>query len=127
MHRIVIVDDSLVSGLLLKHLLNRVPGLRAESFQDPLDALASCATTPPAAVVTDYKMPNMDGLTFMEALRLLPGCAEVPLVMVTGEQGVRERALHLGVTAVLGKPVEPAFIQETVVRLLGLDQVAKAS
>lgn len=124
MKRIVIVDDSPVSGLLLKHLLNRVPSIRAESYEDPLDALATCATVPPAAVVADYKMPNIDGLTLMEALRLLPGCADVPVVMVTGEPGVRERALHMGVVSVLAKPVEPAFIQETVIRLLGLDRAA---
>lgn len=121
MHSILIVDDSVVSGLLLKHLLNRVAGVRAESFQDPLDALARSATQPPSLVVADYKMPQLDGLTFMEALRLMPGCGDVPLVMVTGEPGVRERALYCGASAVLGKPVEPAFIQETIIRLLGLD------
>lgn len=123
MHHVVIVDDSLVSGLLLKHLLNRVPGVHADSFEDPLDALARCATKPPAVVVADYKMPHLDGLTFMDALRLLPDCADIPVVIVTGEPGIRERALHMGVAAVLGKPVEPAFIQETVIRLLGLDRM----
>lgn len=118
MNRIVIVDDSLVSGLLLKHLVNRVGGICALAFQEPMEALTHCAMAAPDVVVVDYKMPSLDGLTFVEALRSLPGCAAVPVVMVTAEAGVRERALALGFAAVLGKPVEPAFVRETVLRLL---------
>lgn len=124
MKRIVIVDDSLVSGLLLKHLLNRLPGVSAIAFQEPYDCLAECSRNRPDAVVVDYKMPSVDGLTFMAALRRLPGNEDTPVIFVTGELGVQERALFAGAAAVLGKPVEPAFVQETVARLLDVPMVA---
>ncbi len=127
MYRVVIVDDSLVSGLLLKHLVNHVAGVGAIAFQTPLDALTHCALAVPDVVVVDYKMPSLDGLTFVEALRSLPGCADIPVVMVTGEPGIRSHALALGFDAVLGKPVEPAFVRETVIRLLPRRPLAAAA
>lgn len=122
MKRIVIIDDSIVSGLLLQHLVNRVPGVRATAFQDPVDCLAACAIIPCDLAIVDYKMPKIDGLTFVGALHLLPRQEETPVIMVSGEPGVRDRALNAGVAAALGKPVEPAFLQETIARMLGLDR-----
>ncbi|EKV27531.1 putative two-component response regulator transcriptional regulatory protein [Caenispirillum salinarum AK4] len=125
MHRIAVVDDSLVSALLLKHLLTRLPDVAVEAYQDPIDLLAVCAKGGVDLVVADYRMPALDGATLIDALRLLPGCEAVPVVIVSGQAGIRERALYAGAAAVLGKPVEPLFVQEVVAGLLGIEATAR--
>lgn len=127
MHRIAVVDDSLVSALLLKHLLARLPGVAVDAFQDPIDLLAACARGGVDLVVADYRMPTLDGATLIDALRFLPGCEAVPVVIVSGQAGIRERALYAGAAAVFAKPVEPLFIQEIVASLLGISQTARAA
>ncbi|WP_404385632.1 response regulator [Caenispirillum salinarum] len=125
MHRIAVVDDSLVSALLLKHLLTRLPDVTVEAYQDPIDLLAACAKGGVDLVVADYRMPTLDGATLIGALRLLPGCEAMPVVIVSGQAGIRERALYAGAAAVLGKPVEPLFVQEVVAGLLGIKAAAR--
>lgn len=120
MKRIAIVDDSLVSALILKHLLARLPDVTIETFQDPIDLLSACAGGCVDLVVTDYRMPCLDGATLIDALRLLPDCETVPVVVVSGQSGIRERALRAGASAVVEKPIDPRVIQEISASLLGI-------
>ena len=59
-------------------------------------------------------MPVMDGYATMRAMRLLPGCEELPIVAVTAKvgPGERERCLEAGASAYVPKPVQngPDFL-----------------
>ncbi len=59
------------------------------------------------AVVTDVMMPGVDGFQLLDTLRRDPRTADVPIVMVTGndDERFKERALELGATDLLSKPV----------------------
>ena len=62
----------------------------------------------PDLVVTDYKMPQMDGGEFIRRFRELPGAAEVPVIVITiyEERSFRLRALEAGATDFLQSPVD---------------------
>lgn len=57
----------------------------------------------PDVIVLDLQMPEMDGVTFLAALRRMPRAARPPVVVVTGQRPV-ELGSEQGVAAVLHKP-----------------------
>jgi putative two-component system response regulator len=71
-------------------------------------------------VVIDFMMHEMDGLEFVERFRVLPGKAEVPILMVTGSRDVElhRRAQLAGVTRVLTKPLDVAALRNQLSELL---------
>src|ERR1700691_1879750 len=78
--RILVVDDepSARSGLQ-KLLLSE--GFRVDVAADGTSAMAIAVETPPDVVVTDLKMPKMDGVTLLGKLREQEG--DLPVIVVT--------------------------------------------
>jgi len=74
---------------------------------DGVDGLAKLSEIQPDAIITDLNMPQMDGFTFIERLRVLPTHALTPVVIMTTEVGQddRLRAQALGVSAYVTKPI----------------------
>ena len=61
------------------------------------------------AVVTDVKMPGLNGLDLLERMRRTDKTRHVPVVVLTGlnDHDLKEKALNLGAVDLLNKPVEP--------------------
>ncbi len=59
-------------------------------------------------VITDLMMPHVDGITFTEQLHALPGCADVPVIMITahGSESITEKGMRQGVALTLSKPLQ---------------------
>lgn len=118
-----IVDDNDINLMLFEQLaLRSGPDVEVATYADPLAALAACGSAVPDMIVVDYMMPGMDGHQYVEAVRKLPGLRDVPIVMVTAaaERSVRQKALELGVTDFLAKPVDPAEARVRFANLLAL-------
>jgi two-component system response regulator RpfG len=64
-------------------------------------------------VVTDYSMPQFDGIELTRRLRALSGCEDMPVVMVTivEDRRIRHAALEAGTTGFLVKPVDAQEMQ----------------
>ncbi len=62
----------------------------------------------PDLIIADYKMPELDGVEFTRRLRALPGCADIPVVIITivDEKSVLYEALEAGATDFLTKPID---------------------
>ncbi len=75
-------------------------------------------------VLTDINMPVLDGLKLVAHLRSDTLNAKVPIVVITTEsaEADRSRAMKLGASAYLVKPVQAAEILTTVQNLLGLER-----
>ncbi len=106
--QVVIVDDVLPNALLVKGYLRRLPGTVATTFTDPVAALAWCKDSPPDLLVLDYHMPRMSGLELLREFQAVPALADVPVVIVTAEEGkdALYAALEAGATDFLRKPVD---------------------
>ena len=109
MTTVLIIDDQSISRMILEELVCSIgPEIETRSFADPVLALEWAKHNRHDLVVTDYKMPNMDGAEFTHWLRQIPSCADVPVVIITcvEEKAVRYRALEAGATDFLTKPID---------------------
>ena len=124
---VLIADDEPMTRSLLRRVLTRECGCTVSEAADGLAALSSCGSTPPDLIVTDLRMPVMDGIELIEALRQVPALAAIPVVMMTAarEQGPVHRAIELGVTDYLLKPLQADRVAERL--KIVVDRVARAS
>jgi two-component system chemotaxis sensor kinase CheA len=102
--RVLIVEDSVTSRLLLKHILEGA-GYAVDAAVDGLDALSQLRTGRYDVVVSDVEMPNMDGLALTASIRATPATAELPVILVTSLQTPeqREAGLRAGADAYFTK------------------------
>ena len=105
---------------LLVFALARVQGLRVVEADDGVDGLRKLAAARFDIIVTDINMPIMDGLKVVQRVRADPRHASTPVVVVTTEGATedRKRAMDLGATAYITKPIQAADVITTVKRLL---------
>ena len=78
------------------------------------------ATTDLALIITDLKMPKMNGLQFMTAVKKMQLAHEPPMVVMTAysQQKVIDEGKKLGVAAWIVKPVRKDILLETLQRIL---------
>jgi two-component system chemotaxis response regulator CheY len=110
---VLVMDDSAQMRTIIGTVLAAV-GIRGLYYAgDGRQGLEIVGRAPIDLVYADYEMPVMDGLTFLSAIRALPGQEQyMPVIMVTGHSDARRLRLarDLGVTEFLGKPVTTASI-----------------
>ncbi|MES9869332.1 MAG: HD domain-containing phosphohydrolase [Sedimenticola sp.] len=106
---VLIVDDQSTGRRILEQIVRTIDkGLRLASFADPREALEKSRQEVPDLILTDYRMPEMNGVEFIKRFRALPGCKDVPVVMITvvDDRSVRYEALNAGATDFLTRPVD---------------------
>jgi diguanylate cyclase (GGDEF)-like protein len=123
MKTIVIVDDSAANLTIYSKLAESVdPDVAVRSFRNPLQAIEWLEQNDPDLVITDYKMPRMNGAEFTRRIRALAGCEDVPVLVVTAynDREFRIEALEAGATDFLLSPIDHAEFQPRVRNLLRL-------
>jgi len=119
----LVVDDSPAMRKQLSYALQRVVGMDATEAGDGADAWRKLSTGTYDIVLTDINMPLMDGLKLVALIRGGGPHQRVPVVVITTEsaEADRRRAMTLGASAYLVKPVQAQQVVETVRTLLRLD------
>ncbi len=116
----LVVDDSSAMRRQLCYALQRVGGMDAVEAGDGADAWRKLSSAAFDIVITDINMPLMDGLKLVALLRAGGPHQRVPIVVITteGAEADRKRAMSLGASAYLVKPVQAHQVVETVRTLL---------
>ena len=126
--RVVIVDDRGTARSLLEGLARTLePGVIVESHADPSDALAQMEIDVPDLIITDYRMPGMDGIEFTRRIRAERRLADVPIIIVTvvEDRQIRYQALENGATDFLTRPIDPQECRARCLNLLALRRSQK--
>ena len=106
---VTIVDDRITNLKILERLARSLADdVVVRTFDNPLSALESAAQEEPDLVITDFKMPELDGAEFIRRFRVLEACVDVPVMVITAyeDKDLRYRALEAGATDYLLSPVD---------------------
>lgn len=108
----VLDDEPEMRKALRRVLASR--GFRVEEYQRGEDLLSAVGSHPPDCLLLDLRMPGLDGLDVLEALRSRH--IRVPVVVVTAldEPDTEGQALQLGASACLKKPVDRAVLLSAI-------------
>ena len=118
--KVLIVDDThTLRSLIQVYLL--AAGWEFIEAKDGAEGLARARSAVPDLVITDVKMPVMDGFELCAAIRSDPALRKVPVLLLTmlGDEASRLRGKMVGASAFLTKPVSPVALKETIRKLLG--------
>jgi len=116
---VLVVDDDPTMRVLVAETL--LPdGIEVVEAQDGPSALIALHARTPDLVLLDVQMPGVDGFSVCEAIRALPGGADVPVVMMTGLEDVDSirRAYEAGATDFVTKPLQWLILSHRVRYLL---------
>jgi two-component system chemotaxis response regulator CheY len=121
--RALVVDDSLQLRRSVMYALGRFSQIVCTEAHDGADAIKKLQAGEFDIVLTDINMPVLDGLKLVSHIRADPKHDRIPIIVITTEaaEADRERALKLGASAYLVKPVQAQLVVDTVKRLLSLD------
>jgi two-component system, response regulator RpfG len=86
--------------------------LDSKSFEDPNKALLAIKNQSYDLVLVSYKISGMNGLDFIKAFR--HEYSDVPIIMLTNDIGLQEKALKLGAYDCLSQPLSPVLFQAKV-------------
>ncbi|HVY44350.1 MAG TPA: sigma-54 dependent transcriptional regulator [Minicystis sp.] len=103
--RVLVVDDEPSARSGLEKLLKQ-EGFVVDAAADGVEALAVAADRPPDVVVTDLKMPNLDGVGLMQKLHEQDGALPVIVVTAFGDVSNAVAAMRAGADDYLTKPVD---------------------
>jgi two-component system, chemotaxis family, chemotaxis protein CheY len=122
MKKILIVDDSKTARMVVKRCLE-ITGFRDATFLEAVngkEALNLLKQEPADLVVTDLNMPVMDGETFLRWVKGSPRTHDIPVVMISSARNAakEKQILDMGALAVIGKPVSPELLKQSIGFLL---------
>jgi two-component system response regulator FixJ len=120
----VVEDDAAVRDSLLRLL--RGEGIRTRGFANGAEFFANLPSDPSACVITDIRMPGVDGAELVERLKGMSD-RTWPVIVITGHADVpmAVQLMKAGIVDFIEKPFEPVRILETVRGCL--DQLANLS
>lgn len=116
---IMIVDDSASLRQVVSIALKSA-GFDVIEGCDGKDALAKLGGQKVHLIISDVNMPNMDGISFVKALKQRPEYKFTPVIMLTTEAGESKKAegQAAGARAWVVKPFQPAQMLAAVAKLI---------
>jgi len=123
--RILVIDDELDMLMLLRMIIEDNTQYEVETTNNPSEALKLLTENEYNLVVTDLKMPGMDGLELFDEIRDMK--PDVPVIMMTayGSLETSEEAMQKGVADFITKPFRKDAILITIDRVLELARVRR--
>ena len=119
---IITVDDSSTMRRIIKNTLQKLGFETILEAGNGVEALEVMSKNKVDMIVTDWNMPEMDGLTFVKAVRAKDEYKDLPILMITTEAAKEDilTALRSGVNNYVVKPFTPETLQEKLFKLLDL-------
>ncbi|MGE4399319.1 MAG: response regulator [Campylobacterales bacterium] len=119
--RILVVDDSATMRRIIKNSLSNLGYVDLLEAEDGVVAWDIMNKEEVGVLVTDWNMPNMNGLELVTKVRADGKYADVPIIMVTTEGGKTEviKALKAGVNNYIVKPFTPQVLKDKLEAVLG--------
>lgn len=120
---ILLTDDSSPMRKVLKKTFKAAGYSESEFLEaaDGKEGLEQLKTHTVDIVITDYTMPEMNGLEMIQAMREDPALADIPVVVVTteGSSEIIDKFMEQGANGYIKKPFTPEQVRDLLVQILG--------
>jgi two-component system, chemotaxis family, response regulator PixG len=117
---IACIDDSIsvyknLEKIFIEH------GYRSFGIQDPLKIIPSLIKNKPDLIFLDLVMPVTNGYEVCEQIRKTPSLSSVPIIILSGNDGLidRVRTKFVGANGFLSKPIDPKSVLKMIDKYLG--------
>lgn len=120
----VVVDDSSTMRRIIKNTLARLGYTDVLEGENGVEGWDKMNSNPDVKVlITDWNMPEMNGLDLVKKVRADDRFKDIPIIMVTTEGGKTEviTALKAGVNNYIVKPFTPQVLKEKLEVVLGVN------
>ncbi|HWK95416.1 response regulator [Pseudolabrys sp. FHR47] len=119
--KVLVVDDQNSVRQMTRMALEEIGFRHIHEAENGVQAMETAAVQPLDLIISDYNMPEMDGLGLLRAVRGHPVARKVPFIMLTG-RGDRElvvKAAQAGVNNYLVKPFTSAILRDKIEAVIG--------
>jgi len=122
--KVLVVDDFSTMRRIIKNLLKQIGYKDIDEAEDGVQALSKLQDGGYGLVVSDWNMPNMDGLEMLKAVRQNPAIKNIPVLMVTAEAEKEKviTAIQAGVNNYVVKPFTGEILKEKLDKIF--DRIA---
>jgi two-component system chemotaxis response regulator CheY len=119
--RTLIVDDQASMRALIRTSLQAIGCREFREAADGEAGLREAISSPVHLIISDFNMPNLDGLGLLRAVRAHPPTAGTAFIMLTGraDRELVARAVQFGVNNYLVKPFTVAQLKEKLEGVFG--------
>ncbi|WEF35697.1 response regulator [Pseudoduganella chitinolytica] len=120
--KVLVVDDDVVSRMMLMHLIDSSGSFDITEAEDGADAWRQLsAGLRPAICFCDLRMPRLSGMDLLQHVRADPALADLPFVLVSsaGDRATVQQATQAGASGYIVKPFEAEHVRAHLARLLG--------
>lgn len=120
--RILIVDDVEANSAILKRLAMKVFGGEIVIANSGSSAVKCCHEEFFDLIITDFMMPDIDGLQMVNIIRGFTEYARVPVIMMSADHdpAILSRASKAGINDFLTKPINSEMFRKKIVHYLSM-------
>ena len=122
--RVLVVDDSGTMRTIQKRCLNKLGINDVVEAEDGVQALKVLSLGAFDLILTDWNMPNMDGLSLLKNIRAQDKQTPVFMITTEGERGRVIEAIQCGVSDYLVKPFTPDGLKTKLEKWVSLPTTA---
>lgn len=117
--RFLVVDDFSTMRRIVRNLLKELGFNNVEEAEDGADALNKLRSSAFDFVISDWNMPNMDGLELLQTIRADGTLSKLPVLMVTAEAKKENiiAAAQAGASGYVVKPFTAATLEEKLSKI----------
>jgi len=117
--KFLVVDDFSTMRRIVRNLLKELGFTNVDEAEDGAIALQKLQGGGFDFVVSDWNMPNMDGLTLLQTIRATPNLKHLPVLMITAEAKKENiiAAAQAGASGYIVKPFTAAVLAEKLQKI----------
>jgi two-component system, chemotaxis family, chemotaxis protein CheY len=117
--KFLVVDDFSTMRRIVRNLLKELGFANIDEAEDGAIALQKLQAGDFDFVVSDWNMPNMDGLTLLQTIRATPALKHLPVLMITAEAKKENiiAAAQAGASGYIVKPFTSATLSEKLQKI----------
>ncbi|MDB5557961.1 MAG: hypothetical protein JWQ36_895 [Enterovirga sp.] len=118
---VIVADDQASMRSLIRNSLEQIGFADIREARDGEECLKGVIARPANLVISDFNMPNLDGIGLLRAIRMHPPTSKIAFIMLTGRADIEllKQAKEYGVNNYVVKPFTVAGLRERIEAVFG--------